>query len=322
MANINVSSPLSSMVLRGAIMVVLLVGVVMALANYTALDSNIVDVWVKEAGLAGPLLFIVVYALGTVLLVPGPLFLLVGGALYGPLYGTFYSLTGVMIGSAMAFLIARFIASDWLEAKIGGRLKRLKEGVEEEGWRFVAFLRLVPVFPSIIINYALGLTRIKFSHYFFTSYICKIPTVAAYVYVGHAGLEAVSDTEDLVPKVLIGLALIGVVLFLPRLVVNLRRDPPMNVAELKSKLQAGEKFLLLNVRKAEELSDQQSGIVGAMEITIEDLEQRLDELAEYIERPIALISRTEKLSSQAAKILVGGGFAHVRIVNGSIEDFS
>lgn len=205
---------------------VLLAGVATVLTNYSALDSVMVDAWVKGAGLAGPIIFMLVYALGTVLLVPGPLFLLVGGALYGPVYGTFYSLTGVMMGSVIAFLIARFIASDWLEEKIGGRLKQLKEGVEQEGWRFVVFLRLVPVFPSIIINYALGLTRIKFSHYFVASYVCKIPTVAAYVYVGHAGLEAISGSENLIPKILTGTALIGLVVFLPRLITNLRRDPP------------------------------------------------------------------------------------------------
>jgi uncharacterized membrane protein YdjX (TVP38/TMEM64 family)/rhodanese-related sulfurtransferase len=316
----SVSSPLSSMILRGFLVALLLGGVVIVIANYTAMDSATVDVWVKEAGAVGPIVFIVVYAIGTVLLVPGPLFMLVSGALYGPVYGTFYSLTGVMIGAAIAFLIARFIAADWLEAKIGGRLKRLKEGVEQEGWRFVAFLRLVPVFPSILINYALGLTRIKFSHYFFTSYICKLPAVAAYVYVGHAGLEAISGTENIIPTVLIGMTLIGIALFIPRLIINLRRDPPMDVAELKAQLQAGEKILLLDVRTAEELSGDQICIVDEMKVSIDDLEQRLDELADYIEQPIALFSPSEKLSSIAAEILVSNGFAHVHIVRGSIGE--
>ena len=316
MINLLGSSSLLSLISRLVLALVLLVGIVVFLANYTALDATKVNTWVKEAGIAGPILFMVVYAVGTVLMVPGPLFLLVGGALYGPLYGTFYSLTGVMVGSAAAFLIARFIAAEWLEAKIGGRLKRLKEGVEQEGWRFVAFLRLVPVFPSIIINYALGLTRIKFSHYFVTSYICKIPTVAAYVYVGHAGLEAVSGTDDLVPIVLIGLTLLGLVLFLPRLIITLRRDPPMSIEELQSKLSAGVNMLLLDVRKSDELSVKHERVAGIMEIAIDDLEQRLDDLAEYIEKPIALMSRDEKLTAKAAVVLVSNGFAHVRTVKG------
>lgn len=316
----SVSSPLSNMVVRVFLVVVLLVGITVILANYSALNPVIVEAWVKDAGVVGPIIFMLVYALGTVLLVPGPFFLLVGGALYGPVYGTFYSLTGVMIGAAISFLIARFVASDWLEDKVGGRLKRLKEGVEHEGWRFVAFLRLVPVFPSIILNYALGLTRIKFSHYFIASYICKLPSVAAYVYVGHAGLEAISSNVDLIPKVLIGMILMGLVIFLPRFIVYLRRDPPMNVEDLISKLHAGEEILVLDVRKAEELSGEQGRIAGAIDIPVDDLEKRLDELAYYIEQPIALVSCTEIYSAKAAEILVSSGFSHVRIVKGCITD--
>jgi len=308
------------MLVRVFLVLVLLAGIAVVLLNYRALDPTRLDAWVKDAGVMGPILFMLVYALGTVLLVPGPLFLLVGGALFGPVYGTFYGITGVMLGAAIAFFIARFVASDWLEAKIGGRLKRLKEGVEQEGWRFVAFLRLVQVFPAFIVNYALGLTRIKFSHFFIASYICKLPAVAAYVYVGHAGLEAISSGENLIPKVLIGMTLIGLVIFLARWIVYLRRDPAITVEEFKSKRHAGEEILLLNVRKAEEISGGQDRIAGATEISIDDLEQRLDELAYYTERPIALVSSTEKNASKAAEILVSNGFAHVRIVKGSMTD--
>lgn len=307
-------SPLSVMVLRVFLAVVLLAAIVLALTNLGAFDAVAVEAWVNDAGLVGPVLFMLIYALGTVLMVPGPIFVLMGGALYGPVYGTFYSLTGVMIGSAVAFFIARFIVADWLEQKIGGRLRRLKEGVEQEGWRFVAFLRLVPVFPAIVLNYALGLTRIKFSHYFIASYICKLPSVAAYAYVGHVGLEAMSDGEDLVPKVLIVVSLAGFVIFLPRLIVNLRRDPPMSIGELNTKIHAGEEILVLDVRTEEDLVGPQDSISGAKNIPLDDLEQRLDELAYYTERPIALLSRTEKLSYKAAEILVSNGFAHVRVV--------
>ncbi|WP_338063196.1 TVP38/TMEM64 family protein [endosymbiont of Riftia pachyptila] len=81
---------------------------------------------------------------------------LAGGALFGPVLGTFYNLTGATIGAVLAFLIARFFTSNWVEQKTGGHLKRLKEGVENEGWRFVAFVRLVPLFPFNLLNYAVG----------------------------------------------------------------------------------------------------------------------------------------------------------------------
>jgi uncharacterized membrane protein YdjX (TVP38/TMEM64 family) len=139
--------------------------------------------------------------------------------------GTFYNLTGATLGATMAFLVARYLTSNWVEQKIGGRLKQLKEGVEHEGWRFVAFVRLVPLFPFNLLNYALGLTRIKLSHYIIASYLCMLPGAIAYTYLGYAGREAVAGSEDAIQKGLLALALLAMVAFLPRLIRSLRQSP-------------------------------------------------------------------------------------------------
>ena len=115
-------------------------------------------------GLWAPLAHVVVFAVGTVLFVPGLLFGLAGGVLFGPVWGTVLNLTGATLGATAAFLVARYIAADWVEGKAGGRLERPHAGVEAEGWRFVAFVRLVPLFPFNLLNYALGLTRIPLHH--------------------------------------------------------------------------------------------------------------------------------------------------------------
>jgi hypothetical protein len=78
--------------------------------------------------------------------------------------------------------------------------------------------------------------------------------------------------------------------------------------------------LLLNVRTSEKFSGEQGRIAGAVDLCIDDLERRLDDWAYYTERPIALVSCSEKLASKAAEILASGGFAHVRIVKGSIAE--
>ena len=72
---------------------------------------------------------------------------------------------GGTLGAALAFLVARYIARDWVEARAGPRLQSVIRSVDAEGWRFVAFVRLVPIFPYNIVNYLLGLTRIPFHHY-------------------------------------------------------------------------------------------------------------------------------------------------------------
>lgn len=215
---------MNSRLMRIGLLLMLGAGIAVAVVYRDRLDVAALERWIQEAGIWGPLLFMAVYAVAAVLFLPGTLLTLAGGALFGPVLGTFYNLTGATIGATLAFLIARYLASDWVADKSGGRLKQLINGVESEGWRFVAFTRLVPLFPFNLLNYALGLTRIKLSHYLLATYICMLPGAMAYSYLGYAGREAVSGGEGLIQKVLLALALLAVVAFLPRLISKMRRD--------------------------------------------------------------------------------------------------
>ncbi len=167
-------------------------------------------------------MFVVLYAVGAVLFLPGSIITLAGGALFGPVWGSVYNLLGATIGATLAFLAARYLASDWVARKAGGRLARLIAGVEDEGWRFVALVRLVPLFPFNLLNYALGLTRIRLLPYVVTSLVCMAPGGIAYTYLGHAGGEALAGGEDAVQTGLIALGLVAIVAFLPRLVRRIR----------------------------------------------------------------------------------------------------
>ncbi len=200
-------------------------GIALALVYREHLDAAALTDWVAAAGAAGPLVFMAVYALATVLFLPGSLLTLAGGALFGPVWGTLYNLTGATLGAALAFLIARYLAADWVQARAGGIGKRLVQGVEAEGWRFVAFTRLVPLFPFNLLNYALGLTRIPFRHYLLATVICMLPAAFAFTWLAYAGREAMAGGEGLIQKGLIALALLAVLVFLPRLVARLRRPP-------------------------------------------------------------------------------------------------
>ena len=183
--------------------------------------STLVDSF-KSFGPLAWLVFMLAYALGTVFFFPGSVLTLAGGVLFGPVLGTFLNLTSATVGAALAFLVARYLASEWVEEKAAGRLKQVKTGVESEGWRFVAFVRLVPLFPFNILNYALGLTRIKFSHYVLATYVCMLPGALAYTYLGYVGREALTGGEALIEKGLLALALLASVAFLPRLIKRFR----------------------------------------------------------------------------------------------------
>lgn len=142
--------------------------------------------WVRGAGLPGAALYAGVYVVGTVAFVPGALMTLAAGFAYGPLWGTLLVWPSATIGSALAFLVGRFFARDWVAKQIAGsrRFTAIDRAVAKSGFRIVLLLRLSPVFPFNFLNYALGLTRIGFWRYLLASFLGMLPGTAMYVYLG------------------------------------------------------------------------------------------------------------------------------------------
>jgi len=299
---------------RLLLLVVIVTGITLVVIYREAFDAAALAHWVQSAGAAGPVVFMLLYAVGSVLFLPGSVLTLAGGALFGPVLGTFYNLTGATLGATLAFLVARYLASDWVEQQAGGRIKQLKHGVETEGWRFVAFTRLVPLFPFNLLNYALGLTRIRFAHYLIATYVCMLPGAIAYTYLGYAGREALAGSEGLIQKALLALALLAAVAFLPGLIGRLRRKPMLSVAELKQRLDKNADLMLLDVRTAADYVGEPGHIAGSVNIPLEDLNTRLNELSDRLERPIAIVCRTDRRSTKAGQILVRQGYAEVQVV--------
>jgi len=308
--------------IRLAIFLVLAAAIAVAISYRDQFDAAAVEQWIHNAGVLAPLLFMLVYAAGAVLFLPGTVLTLAGGALFGPVLGTFYNLTGATIGAALAFLISRYLASDWVADKTGGRLKQLINGVEKEGWRFVAFVRLVPLFPFNLLNYALGLTRIRFGHYLLATYICMLPGAFAYTYLGYAGREAVGGSEGLIQKALLALMLLAAVAFLPRLIGRLRKKPSLTVPELKQRLENGADILVLDVRTAADFVGEQGHIAGATNLPLEELPERIDEISDYQEKPVVTVCRTDRRSDKAAELLAQRGFADVHVVTNGMTGWN
>ena len=171
----------------------------------------------------GPAAYLFLYLIAPPLFIPGSAITIAGGALFGPLWGTLLTIFGATGGASLAFLIGRYLAGEWVENRTQGIMKRLKDGVEQEGWRFVAFTRLVPLFPFNVLNYAFGLTKIKFSHYALASFFCMLPGATAYAFIGYAGREAIAGREGLVIKIAAAVGLVLFVSMLPRFVKSIRK---------------------------------------------------------------------------------------------------
>lgn len=307
---------------RWALLGLLLAGFAAAIAYREHFDVAAIEAGLQGLGAAAPAVFIVVYALVTVLILPGSVVTFAGGALFGPVWGTLYNLLGATLGAALAFLIARYLASDWVRRKLGGRGQQLMDGVAAEGWRFVAFVRLVPLFPFNLLNYALGLTPVRFVHYLLATFVFMAPGALAYTYLGYAGREALTGGEGLIQKAVLALALLAAVAFLPRIVARLRERPRLSVEALRERLAetpGGEAPLVLDVRAPEERSGELGAIDRSLNIPIDVLPGRLAELDGYKQHPIAIVCRTDRRSARAARLLARHGFSQVQVVHGGME---
>jgi rhodanese-related sulfurtransferase len=154
-------------------------------------------------------------------------------------------------------------------------------------------------------------------HYLVATYVFMLPGAIAYTWIGYAGREAVAGGEGMARNILIALALLAAVAFLPRVIAAIRRGPTLDIAQLRQRIDE-DGTLVLDVRTAEEFIGEQGHIDGAMNIAVEQLPARLHELADYTQRPIALVCRTDMRSAKAAILLAKQGFHDVHVVRGGM----
>jgi len=141
--------------------------------------------WVASLGAWGPAIFIAGYAGATVAFVPGSVLTLAAGATFGLVWGVTYVMVGATAGASLAFLAARYITRDAIEQRLADnpRFAAIDRAVGHEGLKIVFLLRLSPVFPFNLLNYALGLTKVRFTDYFIAC-LGMIPGTLLYIYYG------------------------------------------------------------------------------------------------------------------------------------------
>ena len=170
--------------------------------------------WIQGYGVLAPVIYILIYIFAPALLLPGLPITIVGGILFGPFWGVIYTITSATLGACVAFLVARYIARDWVQGKlISPRWRRLDEGVRDHGWKVVAFTRLIPLFPFNLLNYAFGLTQIKFLHYAITTFLCMLPACIAFIVFSSSLLDVIRGRIS--PTFIAGLGLIILVSLIP-----------------------------------------------------------------------------------------------------------
>ncbi len=162
--------------------------------------------------------FMAIYILQTALSLPGAAILsLAAGAIFGSIMGTLYANIAATIGATLAFLVTRYLLRDLVLNKFGSKLERINRELETQGFNYLLFLRLVPVFPFFLINLAAGLTRLPLRTFFFGTMLGIIPGGFVYVNAG-ASLATIDSISGIAsPRVLGSFALLGLFALIPAL---------------------------------------------------------------------------------------------------------
>jgi uncharacterized membrane protein YdjX (TVP38/TMEM64 family)/rhodanese-related sulfurtransferase len=308
---------------RLAVALLIVTAVTWAAVHRNEINLATLDASLAALGLWAPIGYMILYAFAAVAFIPAVVFALAGGALFGPLWGSLWNLTGATLGATLAFLVARYVAGDWVARKAGGVIKRAIDGVDAEGWRFVAFLRLVPLFPFNLSNYALGLTGIPLSQYVIATFICMAPGAIAYTWLGHAGRGAVTGEADAVRYGLLALGLLAAIALLPRLVGRLRGSFAwIEASDVKRRLDGGEKMTVIDVRGPDEFTGPLGHIATARNIPVAELESRLTELTALERVPLVLVCRTDKRSAAAGRTLRAAGLTQVTVLRRGMEQWN
>jgi uncharacterized membrane protein YdjX (TVP38/TMEM64 family) len=176
----------------------------------------------ESLGPWGPVIFVVLYIVATVLFVPGSALTLGAGALFGVGLGSVLVSVGATLGATAAFLVGRYLARDWVAKKIEGNaaFAALDRAVATEGWKIVGLTRLSPAFPFTLLNYAFGLTRVSLRDYVLASWIGMMPGTVMYVYLGSLARAAGERHRTPAEWALYGVGLVAtlvVTLFVTRL---------------------------------------------------------------------------------------------------------
>lgn len=221
---------------RLVIGIAVLSGLILVMRQVTLPDCATIQARIEEMGILAPLGFFFLYVLSTVAFIPGLVVTLMAGLAFGPWWGTAIVSVSSTFGATLAFLVARYLAKDAVEGMLSKQawFEKFKGGLEESGFNFVVFVRLVPLFPFNGLNYACGLVPLKLRDYVLGSALGMLPGTFAYVYLGATGCSLIDSViqgnfspADMPPevrnKLLIAILLLAFLSVLPVLLKKFKK---------------------------------------------------------------------------------------------------
>ncbi|HUZ75276.1 MAG TPA: VTT domain-containing protein [Stellaceae bacterium] len=196
-------------------LVALAAGAVFAWQHRYALDPDSLARAIA-AWPAAPLVFLAAHVVASLCFFPRTVLAMAAGLVFGMGWGVTWAVCGSVLGAVAGFLLARYVNGGLIEPESMPRLGPVLQRAEAGGWRAVMALRLIPVVPHSLANYALGLTRLKLSSYLLGSFLGQLPMTIAYVDLGAAGGRLWQGGTSWIAPTVIGFAALLVSVLLPR----------------------------------------------------------------------------------------------------------
>jgi uncharacterized membrane protein YdjX (TVP38/TMEM64 family) len=219
MSQSSTAAPLAGFRIAGRLLLAaaLVAGTLVVLLNWHALDATALHAMIARYP-AAPAVFLMVHVAASLLFVPRTMLAVAAGLMFGLWWGIVWAAAGSVIGAVAGFWVARYVNGGLIDLENSPRIGPVLRRAESGGWRAVAALRLVPVLPHSLANYALGLTRLPVGAYALGSLLGQLPMTVASVEFGAAGGSALAGKANWLEPTLIGLAALAVSVLLTRLV--------------------------------------------------------------------------------------------------------
>lgn len=188
-------------------------GIITVIALYVLgnFDSERLQTQLKQMGIFAPILYILVYTVATILILPSTALNLLGGAFFGVWWGTLWTSIAAITAAIVTFTFTRTVGRKWVKKKLAGRWKVIDAEIRQGGLFYLFSIRLLPIIPYGLVNFTSGLTSISFKDYLIGTTLGTVPGLLPFVMLGSSGLKAVK-TGEILPLIM-ALSLIGVLIF-------------------------------------------------------------------------------------------------------------
>lgn len=169
-------------------------------------DPARLQTWLQQWGIMAPVLYVGLYVVATILILPSTALNLTAGAFFGPWVGTAWASCGAVVAAIAAFGFTRLWGRKWVKAHLADAWQSMDREIQRGGVTYIFALRLLPIIPYGLVNFTAGLTSIRFQDYLVGTLLGTVPGILPFVMLGSYGFKALSSGEWLPVAVSLTLA--------------------------------------------------------------------------------------------------------------------